>query len=114
MGFGENTANNDSTLMAPVTDPSTPDGVMKRKKLFRAWVELSAWLLDYKRVHSKFIFVHLSNQFFECPLSKVLHCVITTDRNFMFKLTVQERCISEQLVLILTRVSFEILSHDCY
>lgn len=52
IGFGENTANNDATLMSPNTDPADSAGPVNKKKLLRAWVEVSAWIVDFKRTHA--------------------------------------------------------------
>ncbi|TFK26680.1 ubiquitin C-terminal hydrolase Ubp2 [Coprinopsis marcescibilis] len=53
IGFHENSSNGvDSTLVSPVTDPTSQEGLVSRRKLMRAWVELSAWLADFRRVHS--------------------------------------------------------------
>lgn len=47
LGFYE--SSDDQTLNPPTTDPSTPEGVQNRRKLLRAWVEVNAWLADFKR-----------------------------------------------------------------
>ncbi|KAG2022705.1 ubiquitin C-terminal hydrolase Ubp2 [Coprinopsis cinerea AmutBmut pab1-1] len=47
LGFVENTANNDATLMSPNTEIA-----LNRKKLLRAWIELNAWLVDYRKQNS--------------------------------------------------------------
>ena len=47
LGFYESP--DDQTLNPPTTDPSTPEGVQNRRKLLRAWVEVNAWLADFKR-----------------------------------------------------------------
>ncbi|KAI0066711.1 cysteine proteinase [Artomyces pyxidatus] len=36
-------------LVPPKIDPSTPAGKLSRSKLLRAWVELGAWITDYRR-----------------------------------------------------------------
>ncbi|KAK7464469.1 ubiquitin-specific protease ubp2 [Stygiomarasmius scandens] len=41
----------DSVLKPPFADLSTPTGKQNRGKLLRAWVETSAWLVDYTRVN---------------------------------------------------------------
>ena len=45
--------NNDTStgpaLFPPRTLPTTPEGRQNRAKLLRAWVEISAWLVDYLR-----------------------------------------------------------------
>ncbi|PPQ64283.1 hypothetical protein CVT26_002166 [Gymnopilus dilepis] len=52
LGFVEETVDRDVTLRPPSTDPSTPQGKLNRRKLLRAWLEINAWLADYKRVHA--------------------------------------------------------------
>lgn len=50
MGFSEEvSAENELTIQPPYTDASTPVGKVNKKKLLRAWVELSAWLADFHR-----------------------------------------------------------------
>lgn len=46
LGFREG---NDATLISPLTEG--PEGIVSRKKLLRAWVELSSWLADFRRQH---------------------------------------------------------------
>lgn len=41
----------DNTLKPPVTDLTSPQGKQNRRKLLRAWLELSSWLTDFKRIH---------------------------------------------------------------
>jgi len=50
LGFVEETAERECTLRPPVTD-NTPLGKQNRRKLLRAWVEIHAWLVDFKRLH---------------------------------------------------------------
>ncbi|KAH6917099.1 ubiquitin C-terminal hydrolase Ubp2 [Coprinopsis sp. MPI-PUGE-AT-0042] len=47
LGFKESP---DATLISPLTEG--PEGIVARKKLLRSWVELSAWLADFRRQHS--------------------------------------------------------------
>jgi ubiquitin carboxyl-terminal hydrolase 25/28 len=42
---------NDLALKPPVTDTVTLQGKQNRKKLLRAWVEIGAWVADYRRKH---------------------------------------------------------------
>ncbi|TFK56339.1 cysteine proteinase [Heliocybe sulcata] len=39
----------DDTIAPPPTDPTTPEGRANRSKLLRAWVELSAMVVDYRK-----------------------------------------------------------------
>lgn len=41
-------------LQPPPIDPDTPEGAISRKKLLRAWVELSAWLVIFEK-NSEFL-----------------------------------------------------------
>lgn len=50
LGFVEETADRESTLRPPITD-NTPLGKQNRRKLLRAWVEIHAWLVDFKRLY---------------------------------------------------------------
>ncbi|KAJ3512278.1 hypothetical protein NLJ89_g3608 [Agrocybe chaxingu] len=52
LGFMEETLERDSTLKPPSIDVSSSSGKLNRRKLLRAWVEIGAWLSDYKRVHA--------------------------------------------------------------
>ena len=38
-------------LRPPTTETSAPQGKMNRRKLLRAWVEVAAWIVDFKRGH---------------------------------------------------------------
>ncbi|KAF8641193.1 hypothetical protein AX17_000828 [Amanita inopinata Kibby_2008] len=51
LGFIEETYENDLALKPPVTDTSTAEGKQNRKKLLRVWVEIGAWVSDYRRRH---------------------------------------------------------------
>ena len=53
LGFAEDVANPDVTLKPPSIDSSTSQGKLNRRKLLRAWVELSSWISDFKRVNGK-------------------------------------------------------------
>jgi ubiquitin carboxyl-terminal hydrolase 25/28 len=55
LGFMEETIDNDLTLRPPVTDPSTSQGRQNRAKLLRAWVEISAWIVDFQRIYGRLI-----------------------------------------------------------
>jgi len=44
-----------STLKPPVTDLTLPQGKQNRRKLLRAWLEITSWLADFKRIHGDFI-----------------------------------------------------------
>jgi ubiquitin carboxyl-terminal hydrolase 25/28 len=50
----EEVIDNDLTLRPPGTDPATSQGRQNRAKLLRAWVEVSAWMVDFQRVYGKF------------------------------------------------------------
>ena len=43
----------ESSLRPPPIDPDTSDGQAARRKLLRAWVELSAWLAIYGKNNSE-------------------------------------------------------------
>lgn len=60
LGFYEQS--DDQTLNPPTTDPSTPEGVQNRRKLLRAWVEVNAWLADFKRNNPQHLKDHHPNQ----------------------------------------------------
>ncbi len=51
LGFVEEAVDRDSTLKPPVTDLTSAAGKQSRRKLLRAWLEFSAWLTDFKRIH---------------------------------------------------------------
>lgn len=51
LGFMEEVVDRDITLRPPVTDTATPAGKQNRRKLLRAWLEISSWLADFKRVN---------------------------------------------------------------
>ena len=51
LGFTEEVHENDLALKPPVTDTVSPQGKLNRKKLLRAWVEIGAWVTDYRRKH---------------------------------------------------------------
>ena len=42
-------------LRPPATETSTPRGKMNRRRLLRAWVEVGAWIVDFKRAHGGLI-----------------------------------------------------------
>ncbi|KAF8628269.1 hypothetical protein AX15_004037 [Amanita polypyramis BW_CC] len=52
LGFTEETYENDVALRPPVTDTVSPQGILNRKKLLRAWVEIGAWVTDYRRKYA--------------------------------------------------------------
>lgn len=58
LGFIEEGAEEDTGIKPPVADLS-PLGRINRKKLLRAWVELGAWLADYRRINGKLCFTSL-------------------------------------------------------
>jgi hypothetical protein len=49
-------------LLPPNTLSATPEGIQNRAKLLRAWVEISAWLVDYLRRQGR------NSQSFFCSL----------------------------------------------
>lgn len=51
LGFTEEQCEGEPALRPPPTDVATQMGRMNRRKLLRAWVELGAWAVDFKRVH---------------------------------------------------------------
>ena len=53
LGFTEEVHENDLALKPPATDTASPQGKLNRKKLLRAWVEIGAWVTDYRRKHCK-------------------------------------------------------------
>ncbi|RDB19324.1 putative ubiquitin carboxyl-terminal hydrolase 2 [Hypsizygus marmoreus] len=52
LGFVETLLDSESALKPPATDVATAEGRMNRRKLLRAWVEVSAWVADFKRIHA--------------------------------------------------------------
>ncbi|KAF9469591.1 hypothetical protein BDZ94DRAFT_1151478 [Collybia nuda] len=50
LGFVEEVYDNEIALRPPSTDINTPEGRMHRRKLLRAWVEISAWVADFRRI----------------------------------------------------------------
>jgi ubiquitin carboxyl-terminal hydrolase 25/28 len=47
-------ANRDSSVLMPVTtDVSLSNGRQNRAKLLRAWVEISVWLLEYRKKNGR-------------------------------------------------------------
>lgn len=40
-------------LRPPATETNIPQGRMNRRRLLRAWVEVGAWIVDFKRVHAE-------------------------------------------------------------
>jgi ubiquitin carboxyl-terminal hydrolase 25/28 len=42
-------------LRPPATETTTPQGRMNRRRLLRAWVEVGAWIVDFKRDHGGFV-----------------------------------------------------------
>ena len=50
LGFVEEIRGRECTLRPPVTDNNTLQGKQNRRKLLRAWVEIHAWLADFKRL----------------------------------------------------------------
>ncbi|KAF8913232.1 hypothetical protein CPB84DRAFT_1888891 [Gymnopilus junonius] len=53
LGFMEEVVESgDTTLRPPTTDPATAGGKQSRRKLLRAWLEISSWLADFKRVNA--------------------------------------------------------------
>lgn len=51
LGFTEEVHDSDLALKPPVTDTVSQQGKLNRKKLLRAWVEIGAWVTDYRRKH---------------------------------------------------------------
>lgn len=51
LGFAEEMTDRECTLRPPNTDSSTPLGKQNRRKFLRAWVEIHAWLTDFKRLY---------------------------------------------------------------
>jgi ubiquitin carboxyl-terminal hydrolase 25/28 len=51
LGFVEEMNDRECTLRPPITD-NTPLGKQNRRKFLRAWVEIHAWLADFKRLHA--------------------------------------------------------------
>ena len=58
LGFTEETTDRECTLKPPNTD-NTPLGKQNRRKFLRAWVEIQAWLADFRRLHGD----HLHHSF---------------------------------------------------
>lgn len=63
LGFVEEIYENEIALRPPSTDVDTPEGRMHRRKLLRAWVEISAWVVDFRRIFGIITFV----LFLSCP-----------------------------------------------
>lgn len=53
LGFVEEGPAQDLTLRPPPIETTTPQGKKGRRRLLRVWVELSAWVSDFKRVNGK-------------------------------------------------------------
>lgn len=51
----------DEDALHPPTIDSSPQGKQNRVKLLRAWVEVSAWLTDYKRKSRK-LYVNVNSE----------------------------------------------------
>jgi len=51
LGFMEEQVDNEPVLRPPSMDIATSVGRTNRRKLLRAYVELSAWMADFKRIH---------------------------------------------------------------
>lgn len=71
LGFGEGThsSSHDQTLSPPPIDPSDPLGVLNRGKLLRAWVEMGAWLQEYRKANREHLgFYVLASEFLTCVL----------------------------------------------
>lgn len=51
LGFTEEPFEDTFALRPPPTDVVTQVGRLNRRKLLRAWVEVSAWVVDFRRVH---------------------------------------------------------------
>ncbi|KAG5635915.1 hypothetical protein H0H81_009677 [Sphagnurus paluster] len=56
LGFTEEELEGATALRPPVTDTTTAVGKINRRKLLRAWVEVNAWLADFKRTNGMGIF----------------------------------------------------------
>lgn len=53
LGFTETLLDGELALRPPETDIVTSQGKHNRRKLLRAWVEISAWVADYRRIHGR-------------------------------------------------------------
>lgn len=78
-------------LRPPVTNVDTPEGRMYRRKLLRAWVEISAWVVDFRRIYgiiTPCVFQNDSNGIFSTashfklpgPKSQVLNIKLASAR----------------------------------
>ncbi|KAG6907945.1 hypothetical protein DXG01_006803 [Tephrocybe rancida] len=52
LGFTEEIFENQPALRPPPTDLASTVGRMNRRRLLRAWVEVSAWVADFKRLNA--------------------------------------------------------------
>ncbi|KAG6831963.1 hypothetical protein H0H87_003298 [Tephrocybe sp. NHM501043] len=52
LGFVEEALENQPALRPPSTDLTSTIGRTNRRRLLRAWVEVSAWLVDFKRLNA--------------------------------------------------------------
>ncbi|KAH0591372.1 putative ubiquitin carboxyl-terminal hydrolase 2 [Termitomyces sp. J132] len=52
LGFTEEVYENQPALRPPPTDIGSSIGRMNRRRLLRAWVEVSAWLADFRRLNA--------------------------------------------------------------
>lgn len=52
LGFTEEQTDNELRLSPPIVQHTSLHGRVMRRKLLRAWVELGAWLADFRRIHS--------------------------------------------------------------
>jgi len=53
LGFVEDGTSQELTLRPPPIETNSPQGKQNRKRLLRAWVEISSWISDFKRVNGK-------------------------------------------------------------
>lgn len=99
----EDVGSPDVTLKPPSVDCSTTQGKQNRRKLLRAWVELSCWISDFKRVNCKQLTIDLGlpNLFGE------QHGISQSGRstNCTCNWTMHEKCIKLPLVPIPIKVS---------
>ncbi|TRM61623.1 hypothetical protein BD626DRAFT_405576 [Schizophyllum amplum] len=56
MGFTQAESKSEVQLRPPEIDPSVPQGKINRQRLLRAWVEISAWLCNFRKLYRALFF----------------------------------------------------------
>lgn len=89
LGFREEVYESQPALRPPPTDLASPIGRMNRRRLLRAWVEVNAWLADFRRTNGSVndhirslpsLIHHLATHFKDLPERKPLSVQIESAR----------------------------------